>query len=594
MNVTSFPMHYDLSIVYVFSFQVRLTSSGPLRVVLANDPTYPKDQVYLPSSLSTPNWWVTSGNNKQVANSYPPDGIPLRTAKQSHRANDIQQNLQTKQAHRKPKNGKWSKTLGIGKRHSKKAINEKTFGLSYKKGVEPIEAAANNVVPKENSEEGSYGGGGVGGPSLEWEKTIKVEVVTRRFEEIVKTSTLRPSTDSGQSRGYRLERTRIHMTSRVRNSLLRPKPLLDHFHGLHFGIMDPAEFPQRPPVKPSYSVEGTFLWAVGLFGTVENGAVLLTAIFSKKFKKPLHLLIGSLAVTDLFVSLIYIPSYTYYLLEGDRMLQKEGEEEIGQEVSGLTYCKLSRSIFVEIASVTLTIKALIAFYFYISACSRELVSQIFSSRNTLLFIFLAWGMNFVMLFIPKILGYQEVDFYPNSFICTTEKRVEMHHTFSRGTASAVYTFVTLSVHIAELMVIGACFVKVHMAIIRGKSYSDKHRSADKQAKVNYMRALKITCLVFVSFCICWMPIYIINILDPSHETLPTDVHHLVMDLLLLKSSINPTIYIYGIRSLRYEIKLLCLCRCRSDNNKDVLAVHKAKTSSEGGVSGTFSTLSGGV
>ena len=366
---------------------------------------------------------------------------------------------------------------------------------------------------------------------------------------------------------------------------------LHHLHRLSSSAMDPSDFPQRPPVKASYSVEGTFLWAVGLFGTVENGAVLLTAIFSKKFKKPLHLLIGSLAMTDLFVSLIYIPSYTYYLLEGDP--RKEGQRgPIGE--SSLSFCKLSRSIFVEIASVTLTLKALIAVYLYISACSREWVSQVFSTRNTIIYIALAWAVNFLMLFIPKVLGYPEVDFYPNSFICSSEEHVQMHKGFSEGTSSAIYTFLTLAVHIAELTVVCLCFLKVHLAIVRGRLYSNKHRSSDKEAQINYMRALKITCLVFASFCICWMPIYIINILDPTHTSLPVDVHHVVMDLLLLKSSINPSIYIYGIRSLRYEIKLLCLCRCRKDNNRNFLKAKPQNSSSDEGNTGTFSTMSGGV
>ena len=420
---------------------------------------------------------------------------------------------------------------------------------------------------------------------------------TSQLVEVVTMKNTDPKTKS-KSPGYRILRNKNHLGRNPQNPLLRPKPLLDHFHGLHFGIIDPADFPQRPPVKASYSVEGTFLWAIGLFGTVENGAVLLTTLFSRKFKKPLHLLIGSLSLTDLFVSLIYIPSYTYYLLEGDRLIQGGDPDQAGSPrpliQSTISFCKLSRSIFVEIASVTLTLKALIAVYLYVSACSRERVSQIFSTRNTAIYIGMAWAMNFFMLFIPNFLGYPEVDFYPNSFICLSDRQVERHHESNETTSSAIYTFLTLGVHMIELTIVCLCFIKVHLAIIQGKIYSDKHRSSDKQAQINYMRALKITCLVFASFCICWMPIYVINILDPTHTTLPTDVHHLVMDLLLLKSSINPTIYIYGIRSLRHEIKLLCLCRCRKDNHKSLLVARKVRSLSDEGMSRTFSTVSGGV
>ncbi len=368
----------------------------------------------------------------------------------------------------------------------------------------------------------------------------------------------------------------------------RADSLLGHFHGPHFGMIDHATLPRRPPVKGSHSVEGTFLWAVGLFGSVENGAVVLTAVFSRKFKKPLHMLVGTLATTDLFISLIYIPSYTYFLLEGDTNfvneplppgeIAKDEESRISASALGgagaaedadssrFSFCNVSRSIFVEIASVTLTIKALIALYLYVLTRSREFARQLFSPRNTLIFIGIAWGINFVMLFLPSFLGHGKVDFYPNEFVCLSRGEAPPDATSSDETLTFVYSFTALAVHAIELTLICACFVKVHHAITRGKLYSNTHRQGanEKEARINYARASKITILVFASFVLCWLPIYVINMVDPEHEKLPDYVHHLVMDLLLLKSAINPTIYIYGIRSLRHEMRLVCMCKCRLD------------------------------
>ena len=369
----------------------------------------------------------------------------------------------------------------------------------------------------------------------------------------------------------------------------RADPLLGHFHGPHLGMIDHATLPKRPPVKGSHSVEGTFLWAVGLFGSVENGAVVLTAIFSRKFKKPLHILVGTLATTDLFISLIYIPSYTYFLLEGDTNFvnekpTKKGEIAKDQQEpdvinSHFSFCNISRSIFVEIASVTLTIKALIALYLYILTRSREFAKQLFSPRNTVLFIAIAWCINFVMLFLPSFLGHGKVDFYPNEFVCLSRGVVPLEINKRDETLTFVYSFTALAVHVIELTIICACFIKVHNAILRGKLYSETHREGDKTAKINYTRASKITILVFTSFVVCWLPIYIINMVDPEHQKLPDDVHHLVMDLLLLKSAINPTIYIYGIRSLRHEMRLVCMCKCRLDEKTAKEEMEKALQSS---------------
>ena len=433
-----------------------------------------------------------------------------------------------------------------------------------------------------------WGGGGGGGGEAESLLHVSDEIQSESVQHQGKQIT---NINTGQSQAS-LESQ--HKMPILRQGASRPvhgraDSLLGHFHGPHFGMIDHATLPKRPPVKGSHSVEGTFLWAVGLFGSVENGAVVLTAVFSRKFKKPLHILVGTLATTDLFISLIYIPSYTYFLLEGDTNFVNENPTRSGEIAkdqrepdavnSHFSFCNISRSIFVEIASVTLTIKALIALYLYILTRSREFAKQLFSPRNTLLFIAIAWCINFVMLFLPSFLGHGKVDFYPNEFVCLSRGVVPLEINKRDETLTFVYSFTALAVHVVELTIICACFVQVHNAILRGKLYSDTHREGDKAAKINYTRASKITILVFTSFVVCWLPIYIINMVDPEHQKLPDDVHHLVMDLLLLKSAINPTIYIYGIRSLRHEMRLVCMCKCRLDEKTAKEEMEKALQSS---------------
>ena len=362
-----------------------------------------------------------------------------------------------------------------------------------------------------------------------------------------------------------------------------------HFHIPHFGIMEPGGYPRRSPVRSEHSVEGTFLWAVGLFGTVENGAILLTAIFSRKFKRPLHMLVGSLAATDLFISLIYIPSYTYFLLGGDRDFTVEDSQTISY-----TYCTISRGIFVEVASVTVTIKAMIALYLYIFTISKESAKRIFTTKSTLCYIFLAYLINFAVLFIPLFIGYSMVDLYPNALVCSVGPDAQ-YSMWENEKAIALYSLAALALHVAELTVICVCFVYLHRAIAQGSAYSDKHRENDKEARMNYRRASKLTLVVFISFCVCWLPIYLVSILDPDRSLLPNQLHRFAMDLLLLKSSVNPTIYICAMRSLRHELRLMCICKCRSRSGDKIIraakaAIHRGSSS----VTRSFDTSSAGV
>ena len=143
--------------------------------------------------------------------------------------------------------------------------------------------------------------------------------------------------------------------------------LLGPLHGLEW-ILDNADIPHLRPITGSNSVEGTFLWAVGLFGTVINGATVITVISSRRCRRPLHILVGTLGFTDLFISMVYIPSYTYFLLEGvpdtgNKSTEISSKEET-KEIQW-NFCLVSRSILIEIASVSLSIKALISLYLYI-------------------------------------------------------------------------------------------------------------------------------------------------------------------------------------------------------------------------------------
>ena len=352
-------------------------------------------------------------------------------------------------------------------------------------------------------------------------------------------------------------------------------------HGHHWPF-DQAEVPARPPVNSSYSVEGTYLWAVGLLGTVSNLAVVLTTIFSMKRRRPLHVLVGTLGITDLFISLVYIPSYTYFLLESGKEELTDQEEENAR----WDFCVASRAIFVEIASVTLTIKTLIAIYlFMFTRCSREVANKVFRVSHTLCFIALAWALNFLVLFVPGFVGWDTKDLYPNAFVCYKSRRWRDPKgpllTLTPASHN-VHAILTLSLHLVQLAAICFCFTQVHRAILRGRLLSRRHKLHDQEVAMNYVKASKTTVLIFVSFCLCWLPIYIVNTADPSHTTLPVDVHRAAMDLLLTKSAINPFIYLYGVRSLRHEVKLFCLCRCRSADRNAKFATPRTSSYYSGG------------
>ena len=358
------------------------------------------------------------------------------------------------------------------------------------------------------------------------------------------------------SRQYESSSTSSIRGSKITNKTKQLTAFSNRFHDLHFHMNHRPISMKSPNTASLYaSIQGTTLWAIGIFGTVANGAVFFTVILSKRLKKPLHMLIGTLAATDLFISMVYIPIYTYYMLQADDVAS--------------TFCTVSRIMFLEIASVTLTIKTLIALYFYVLARFRERAKEIFSIRNTTFFIITAWFANCCVLFAPEIIGLEIVDFFPNDYLCPTYNAPERLPTsiFTREVIHWICPLVTLFIYVVQLLVIMLCFANVHSAIHRAKDYWMKENADDTSTRVHYSKAEKTMWIIFITFCVCWLPMNVVNIIDISHTILPKWVYNLTMSLLLMKSAINPCIYIYGVRAIRFELKVVCICKCRSNNVK---------------------------
>lgn len=297
--------------------------------------------------------------------------------------------------------------------------------------------------------------------------------------------------------------------------------------------------------RGSLSVEGTFLWTAGMLGSIANGAVFITAAVSRYFRKPLHILVSCLALFDLYVTLFYIPTYTYYLVERTRDLDNN---KTWQE-SALSYCNITRGVFVFVASLTVSFQVLITLYLFIMTCSRDLASKIFSTKNTVLYICNACLLNILLLFLPTMFGYPRVDFYPNSHLCSPQT----HQKFGGwrlGDFRIIYHSAALVVHILELLFICFFIINIFLAVIRARLVRKKYGRRDRTANMNYSRAIQITIVVFSSFLLLWLPVYIINFADLNHDQAPEALHHLVFDLLLFKSCFNPLLYIYAIKALR--------------------------------------------
>ena len=336
-------------------------------------------------------------------------------------------------------------------------------------------------------------------------------------------------------------------------------------------LVDMGVLASRPAAHWSQTFESALLWAVGLLGTVQNSAVVLTCLFSRHFRQPLHMLVGVLSVTDLIISACYIPTYASVVL--DTMFYGPPGGAGGPQLRSDDLCSVAHQLFVMSASMALTTKDLIAVYLQLFAYSRTWTRVIFSRRNTVAYVIIAFAFNFLMLYLPRFFGYATLDFYSSAFVCSRHANVSAHaqDAFSdasyNSTVAILHYLFSLIVHLLELGITCICFVDVRLAITRGRRASERHVPQTGRVRANYRRAARITTLVFASCVVCWLPIYAVTVVDPDRSRLPLVVHRVSVNLFLLKSVINPLIYIYGMRALRHEMKLVCMCSCRGERRR---------------------------
>ena len=293
-------------------------------------------------------------------------------------------------------------------------------------------------------------------------------------------------------------------------------------------------------MQATFSIEGTILFTCALMGTLCNFAVFTTIIASRRLRKPLHLLVGAHSACDLFVSLVYVPIYTYFLVAG----------------ANDATCNAATNVFLAVSSSALTFQLLISLYMYTMAAPSTTVQVLFSRRNTVFYILLAWSFNFGVLFVPGLTS--------ETSPATTKTTAAVCFSSNLLTTLVVaQDFLGLWIlHVIQIALIGVLLGAVLVSILRCKAYWDRKATCGRGGddRLGYTRAAKTVLILLASILIALVPFYAVCVSDIHHKHLPEIVHHLVVDLVLIKSTFDPLIYIYGLRALRKEIGIACACR----------------------------------
>lgn len=305
-----------------------------------------------------------------------------------------------------------------------------------------------------------------------------------------------------------------------------------------------SSFPTKTQFSAT-SVETTFLWTVALFGTAENVLLVLSTICLFRSRRVINALACVMAVADLYTSAIYIPYYTYILSESTN----------GQVNNGttITTCSTLRGIFLETTNLSVTLKLAVVLHLVATTVSKHLAQDWFSLPKIAAMVTTMCVLKFCATSLPGLLDNRSnLNIFKD--VCAVEDR-QSHS--GESSSPLEYSLVALALNWMEFVVMGIALVRIHFSLRKCRRFIGKNDLIVR----SYRRATIIMRLTSATICICWLPIYVIGAVDPSHQTAPDALHKIALDLLFLRVAIDPVISIYGFRSIRVGIDRVCMGKC---------------------------------
>ncbi|XP_036606543.1 sphingosine 1-phosphate receptor 2 [Trichosurus vulpecula] len=291
---------------------------------------------------------------------------------------------------------------------------------------------------------------------------------------------------------------------------LNPNKVFEHYN---FTKETPV-----PPDTPSRQAASAFIVLLCCAIILENLLVLAAVVRNSKFHSAMYLFLGNLAASDLLAGIAFIANT---LLSGPRTLQLTPVLWFVRE--GSAFITLSASVFSLLA---------IAIERHVAIAKVKVYGSDKSCRMLLL-IGACWVISLALGGLP-ILGWNclgQLD------ACSTVLPL-----YAKS-----YILFVVTVFTAILLAIVALYVRIYCVV---------RSSHAELAGPHTLALLKTVTIVLGVFIVCWLPAFIVLLLDTSCPVRACPVlykAHYFFAFATFNSLLNPVIYTWRSRDLRREV-----------------------------------------
>ncbi|XP_075457036.1 5-hydroxytryptamine receptor 4-like isoform X2 [Ascaphus truei] len=306
----------------------------------------------------------------------------------------------------------------------------------------------------------------------------------------------------------------------------------------------------------------TFISVVILITILGNLLVMVAVCLDKQLRKiKTNYFIVSLAFVDLLVSVLVMPFGAIELLQD-------------KWIYGETFCLVRTSLDVLLTTESILHLCCISLDRYYAICCQPLV---YRSKMTKLRIILmlggCWIISTIISFLPIMLGWNSIGIrnliekrrfkkYSNSTYCIfmvnkpyaiTCSLVAFYIPFFLMVLAYYRIYVTAREHTRQIAVLQCA----GSAVNRQHQYRVQHSNQRINTET---KATKKLCIIMGCFCLCWVPFFITNVVDPFiNYSIPKQLWTTVLWLGYINSAMNPFLYTLLNKSFRRAF-LIILCR----------------------------------
>ena len=293
-------------------------------------------------------------------------------------------------------------------------------------------------------------------------------------------------------------------------------------------------------------LEPCILVAITMVCLIGNSLTCIAVYRNARLRTSTNLYLISLAVSDIIHAAIVMPLTAGVLIAG--------ELPYGETVCDLFALFTQFSVYVSPTTMGLT-----AFNRYVRIVKPQHYSRIFTDARSKIYVAAVWLTIVGYISIPKMAGFTEKSFFAGHAVCifvqTTVAMKTIH-----------YIIVVCFFLLLPLVVASVSYYKVFKEI----KHHNLNMASTAQAEGNENRLtvkeIKITkslAIVMFTFVLCWVPFWIIVVIERFIAVVPRNIQLLCPFLMAFSSTINPFIYAGMNPSFRAEFRRILLGKVKS-------------------------------